>query len=199
MSSPTRLAAFAGALVLGFALSACGGASTPAGTSGPSPVVGEIPAHNDADVRFAQMMIVHHRDAIEMAEMAPARTTDRDVQVLAADIAAAQGPEIDLLVGWLEDWGAEIPDEHAGMAPMEHGDVMPGAMSDAQMAQLEAAKGAQFDTAFLTMMIDHHQGAIEMAQEELAAGADPAALELADAIVTDQSAQIAEMERMLGS
>jgi len=100
---------------------------------------------------------------------------------------------------WLQDWGAEVPVDGSPMQPMEHGDVMRGAMSDAQMAQLEASDGAAFDAAFLTLMIGHHQGAIDMAQDELADGADPAALDLAEVIATAQAAEITQMEQMLGS
>jgi uncharacterized protein (DUF305 family) len=203
MMSRTRLAAAGGALALGLALAGCAGSNnttddTP--TAEPTAQLSPVsPTHNDADVAFAQMMIVHHRDAIEMAEMAPERSADPEVLALAGAIAAAQGPEIDVMTGWLQDWGAEVPVDGSPMQPMEHGDVMPGAMSDAQMAQLEASDGEAFDAAFLTLMIGHHQGAIDMAQDEIIDGADPAALDLAQAIATAQAAEITQMEQMLGS
>jgi len=202
MTSRTRLAAAGGTLALALALAGCAGSSST--TDGPTPEptaqVSEVPAtHNDADVQFAQMMIVHHRDAIAMAEMAPERTTDPEVLALAGAIAAAQGPEIDLMTGWLQDWGAEVPAEGASMAPMDHGEIMPGAMSDAQMSQLDAARDAEFDAAFLTLMIGHHEGALDMAEDQLNNGLDPEALDLAEAIVADQAAQIRQMEQMLGS
>jgi len=134
-----------------------------------------------------------------MAEMAPERTTDPDVLALAGAIAAAQGPEIDLMTSWLQEWGAEVPAEGASMAPMDHGETMPGAMSDAQMSQLDAARDAEFDAVFLTLMIGHHEGALDMAEDQLNTGMDPAARDLAEAIMTDQAAQIRQMEQMLGS
>lgn len=204
MTSRTRLAATGGtlALALALALAGCAGSSSTTNSPSPEPTarVSEVPAtYNDADVQFAQMMIIHHRDAIEMAEMAPERTTDPDVLALAGAIAAAQGPEIDLMTSWLQDWGAEVPAEGASMAPMDHGDDMPGAMSDAQMSQLDAARDAGFDAAFLTLMIGHHEGALDMAEDQLNNGANPEALDLAEAIAADQAAQIRQMEQMIGS
>ena len=156
-------------------------------------------AFNEADVAFAQMMIIHHRDAVDMARMAPERTTDPDVLALADAIAAAQQPEIDLMSGWLEGWVAEVPPEGSSMAPMEHGETMPGAMSEDQMSELEGSRDAAFDTAFLTLMIGHHEGAIEMAEDVLATGANPAALALAQQIIATQSAEIDTMRELLGS
>ena len=157
--------------------------------------------HNDADVTFAQQMIPHHQAAIEMAELAETRAESQEVKDLAADIEAAQGPEIETIAGWLESWGEDVPDD--SMSGMEHGDMssddMPGMMSEDDMADLEAASGAEFDQMFLTMMIEHHEGAIEMAKTEQADGKNPDAIALAEKIEKAQTAEIAKMKSMLKS
>lgn len=170
-------------------------ASEPASTS-------EVSAeHNDADVQFAQQMIVHHRGAVEMAELAADRTETPEVLDLAERIAAAQGPEIETMTAWLEAWDAEVPVDD-DMAGMDHGDMdhgsMPGMMTDEQMGRLAGAEGAAFDEAFLTMMIEHHQGAITMSQDEVDAGENADAVALAEKIIEDQTAEIAEMTGLLG-
>ena len=133
---------------------------------------------NEADVTFAQEMIPHHQQAIEMADLAESRAESQEVKDLAADIEAAQGPEIETLTGWLESWGEDVPDE--GMSGMDHGDMssdeMGGMMTEDEMAELEAAAGAEFDQMFLTMMIEHHEGAIEMAKTEQSEGEFPEAV-----------------------
>jgi uncharacterized protein (DUF305 family) len=153
-------------------------------------------AFNDADVMFTQMMIAHHREAIEMAEMADTRAADPEVKSLAEKIKAAQQPEIDTMTGWLSDWGQPVPLPGMSAPSMGHG-AMPGAMSPADMKTLEAAKGTAFDKQFLTMMITHHQGAITMAQDEIKNGSNPDAKALAQKIVTDQQAEITTMQTIL--
>ncbi|MEV0895357.1 DUF305 domain-containing protein [Actinoplanes sp. NPDC049802] len=193
-----RRALLTGAAVALLALAGCGGAdhgSTGAGhgtaTATASPSAGAV--FNDADVAFAQHMIVHHRQAVEMAGLAPERAASAAVKKLAADIEAAQAPEISTMTGWLGTWGATVPE-----AGHDSGhETMPGMMSDADMTALAAAKGAAFDERFLTMMIAHHEGAITMAGEVAAKGSDPAAKALAATIVTDQQAEIAEMRALL--
>ncbi|MFE3456472.1 DUF305 domain-containing protein [Nocardiopsis aegyptia] len=147
---------------------------------------------NDADVAFAQEMIPHHEQAVEMADLAESRAGD-DVGDLAEEIAAAQGPEIEQMTALLESWG------EAPMEDMEgggHGD-MPGMMSDEEMAELEAAEGGEFDTLFLEMMVLHHEGAITMAETEIEEGLDPEARELAEEIFEVQHAEIERMNTML--
>lgn len=157
--------------------------------------------HNDADVTFAQEMIPHHQQAIEMAELAESRAESQEVKDLAADIEAAQGPEIETLTGWLESWGEDVPDE--GVSGMDHGDMstddMGGMMTEDEMADLEAAPGAEFDQMFLTMMIEHHQGAIEMAKTEQFEGEFPEAVDMAKEIETTQAEEIQTMQDLLES
>lgn len=182
-------------------LAGCGESADPASTdtvaTGPSQT---SETFNDADVAFAQGMIPHHRQAIQMADMATDAAQSAEVRELAADIEAAQAPEIEAMVGWLESWGEDVPEDMTGMEGMDHGGSateMPGMMSAQELAALEAASGVEFDRMFLTMMIAHHEGAVETSQAELADGRSPEALELAATIIAAQQAEIAQMQALL--
>ncbi|WP_113700716.1 DUF305 domain-containing protein [Nonomuraea lactucae] len=190
-----------GALVL---FTACGGGDS--STSGrATPTTGGVAAtptgtrqgasFNDADATFAQMMIPHHQQAVEMAELAETRASDPEVKELAAKIKAAQDPEIKIMQGWLEEWGKPVPTGTEGMGHMDHG--MPGMMSAEDMKKLEGAKEATFDKRFTQMMIAHHEGAIEMARTEQAKGVNPEAKELAKTIETSQQAEVEQMRKIL--
>ncbi len=146
--------------------------------------------HNEADVAFAHGMIPHHRQAIEMSEMALGQAVSQQVKELAARIKAAQEPEISQMTGLLESWGQPVSPEHAG-----HGGS--GMLPQAEMARLRQASGAEFDRLFLEGMIRHHEGAVGMAQEELDKGQNPQAKELARRIIDSQQAEIGEMRRLL--
>ncbi|MFI9201605.1 DUF305 domain-containing protein [Streptomyces sp. NPDC053048] len=169
--------------------------ATPGASATPSVPAGP---HNQADVTFAQGMIPHHRQAVVMAEMAESHASSSDVKALAEKIKKAQAPEIETMTGWLKAWGEQVP---AGMGGMDHGGPsgMPGMMGDHEMGQLKGASGSAFDKMFLTMMITHHEGAIEMANTEKRQGAYGPAKEMADTIVTSQTAEIAQMRKMLGT
>ncbi len=157
-------------------------------------------AHNQADVAFAQGMIPHHQQAIDMSRMAFDRAQSPEVKKLAEQIQAAQGPEIDKLTGWLQSWGAEAP---SGMQGMDHGGhgghggSGGGMMSPEEMDQLGQSSGAEFDRAFLSMMIKHHEGAVEMARTELNAGQYPEAKQMAQQIIDTQQAEIGTMKQLL--
>lgn len=157
---------------------------------------GEEGAHNDADVEFAKGMIPHHAQAIEMAEMALEQAESPDVKALAGEIQAAQQPEIDMLTEWLESWGEEVPSMSGGM---DDGDMGGGGgmMAEEDMASLESASGAEFDQMFLEMMIEHHKGAIEMAEAELEDGEFADAQAMARDIIDAQQSEIEEMEGLL--
>lgn len=142
------------------------------------------------DQAFAADMIVHHRQAVQMAAMAPGRSTNQEVLDLAKRIEGAQQPEIDTMAGRLDAWGSEMPEDMSGH---DMGDSMPGMMSAADLADLEGLNGAQFDQKFLIMMIAHHHGAITMAETQIADGTDPEAIALARTIITAQTAEITEM------
>ncbi|WP_411112405.1 DUF305 domain-containing protein [Streptomyces sp. 029-5] len=184
-------------------LAACGGdngspsssASTPASASA-SASAAAGPAHNAADVSFAMDMIPHHQQAVEMADLAATRASSPEVKKLAAEIKKAQGPEIRTLSGWLTSWGAQVPTQGSA----DHsaaGHSMPGMMAEGDMPTLEKASGPAFDTAFLKLMVKHHEGAVEMARTEKSAGADRSAKDMADAIITSQSAEITRMNNLL--
>lgn len=148
---------------------------------------------NMADSMFAMMMIPHHQQAVEMSDMILAKSdVDQQVLDLAQQIKDAQQPEIDTMQGWLDDWGMSADD--MDMGDMDHGG---GMMSEEDMAQLEAATGADAARMFLEQMIEHHKGAIDMAETELADGKNPDAKELAQAVVDTQSAEITTMEDLL--
>lgn len=159
-------------------------------------------AHNRADTRFAQDMIPHHGQAIDMAKLATTRASSGQVKKLAADIQAAQGPEITRMTGWLKSWGANVPStDMAGMPGMDDGSdsSTPGMMSNADMHRLEKAPGRAFDRMFLQMMIKHHEGALQMAKTEQAQGKNAAAVNLAKSIEASQTAEIAKMRQMLNA
>jgi uncharacterized protein (DUF305 family) len=167
--------------------------------------------HNSADVAFAGDMIQHHAQALAMVDLTVERQLDPEVQALAEAIRAAQGPEIETMSDWLTEWGEPVPatvrdhvnaedDEHGG----GHGDTgddtgmdMPGMMSDEQMDELEAAPDGEFQDLFLEMMIEHHEGAIEMARTEQDDGRYPPAVALAEQIEAAQEAEIATMQGLL--
>lgn len=185
-------------VVLALTLAGCGGSDTStnpkADQSAPTaPVSGE---HNAADVMFAQMMIQHHSQAIDMAKMATGRAANPQVLALANQIQAAQGPEISTMTGWLAGWGEPTSMPGGGGHSMSsHGTT--GMMSDDDMAKLEALSGREFDREFLVMMTEHHRGAVEMARTERADGRYPAAHRLAAEIITSQTAEIARMAALL--
>ena len=151
--------------------------------------------NNAQDASFAANMISHHRQAIEMAELVSGRSSNAKVIALAERIKAAQAPEIETMSGWLKSWGMTVPEDMSGM---DMGGSMPGAMSEADMQKLSGMKGAEFDEMFLTMMISHHEGAIEMANTEVASGKNAQAKELAQKVISDQTAEIAEIRSLLG-
>jgi uncharacterized protein (DUF305 family) len=153
-------------------------------------------AHNASDVGFAGQMISHHRQAVEMAALASTRGSGSDVKALAEKIKGAQDPEITIMSGWLTAWGEKVPVEMEGMDHMSS--PMPGMMASKDVAKLENASGAEFDTMFLEMMVTHHQGAVLMARTEKSKGTYRPAKELADSVITAQSAEIQQMNEMLG-
>lgn len=164
----------------------------------------ESAAFNQADVDFATDMIQHHAQALSMVDLTDGRTLTAKTKELTEAIREAQGPEIETMVDWLNDWDQPVPEtmrDHANAhdPDMEMDTDMPGMQSAEQMAELEAAQGEAFERMWLEMMIEHHQGAIEMAKTEQSDGEDKAAIELAGGIVTAQTTEIAAMEELLAS
>lgn len=171
------------------ATSSAGGAATSTSTSGTA--AGTV---RDADHAFAAGMIPHHEQAIEMAAVAQARATTPEVRRLAADIRAAQAPEIERMRGWLDAWG---PAQSSGGHGGHGGGAGDGMLSESQMKQLEAATGSEVDRLFLEGMIEHHRGAVAMAEVQREQGGNPEARALAEAIITSQTAEIEKMRRLL--
>lgn len=168
-------------------------------------------AHNQADMMFAHMMIPHHQQAIEMSDIILAKQgIDPRVVDLATQIKAAQGPEIKTLQGWMNQWGMPM----GGMPGMDHGGMMPsgsmtpgmggmpgmeGMLSAEQLDALRTAQGAEAGTLFLTGMIEHHQGALTMAQDEINNGQFPDAIAMARSILESQQKEIDTMKQILAS
>jgi len=170
------------------------------GGSTTSLVIPEGAAFNETDVAFAQGMIPHHGQAVQMADMALAISSNPDVRALAEQIKAAQAPEIEQMTTWLTDWDQSVPDPDAPMDEnMDHsgGMTMSGMMSAADMARLGNAAGSAFDRMFLEMMVLHHEGAIEMAEQELAEGRYQPTKDLAQAVITGQQAEIEAMNTLV--
>ena len=181
---------------------AASAAPSSAAPSSAAPSVAKTPAsgpQNDADVMFAQMMIPHHQQAVEMSDLILAKAdADPRVLTLARQSKDAQAPEITQMTGWLEGWGFKVMPmdndmDHSGMS----GDGMDGMMSEKDMSELEAASGADASRMFLEGMVKHHEGAVEMAQTEISKGENPDAIKLAEAIVTSQQQEITVMKDLL--
>ncbi|MFW0153574.1 DUF305 domain-containing protein [Mycobacterium sp. smrl_JER01] len=191
--------------------------STAASAPAPPSAASSDAAHNDADVAFAEGMIPHHQQAIEMSDMLLGKQgIDPDVVSLANEIKKAQGPEIEQMQRWLQDWGVssstsapstpatpghdmpghQMPSGDMGDMPGMSGGGM-GMMSEADLAALQNAQGAEATRLFLMQMIEHHEGAIMMAQREVDNGQFPAAVEMARNIVSSQQAEIDTMQGML--
>lgn len=165
-----------------------------------------------ADVHFMTAMIGHHAQAITVSRWAPTRGANPAVQRLAARIINAQQDEIVTMQQWLADRQKPFPEVradgstsmiHRGEHGMSmHGMQMPGMLTQAQMQQLEQARGAEFDRLFLTFMIQHHRGAVTMVEElfsSYGAGQDEIVFKFASDVNVDQATEIARMEQMLAA
>ncbi|MBF8193210.1 DUF305 domain-containing protein [Nonomuraea sp. K274] len=148
------------------------------------------PTANAADVKYVQDMVVHHRQALDMALLAPNRADSATLKGLAERISAAQGPEIQYMTTWLRDLEQQVPDHHA-----TH-DGMPGMATPEQLEALKAAKSKDFDRMFLQLMIAHHLGAIKMSEQVLINGTHMRIEELAADVSVTQSAEIRRMQEM---
>lgn len=169
------------------------------------PGLGQFP-YTDADVEFMSGMIPHHAQAVIMAGWAPTRGARKDVAVLCERIVVGQRDEIATMQQWLRDRGRPVPDASSTRhkmrmnGGMEHEMLMPGMMSDEQMAALEKARGPEFDRLFLEGMIRHHQGAIDMVTELFkahGAAQDEVIYRFASDVQADQEIEIARMQKML--
>ncbi|MBR9988137.1 MAG: DUF305 domain-containing protein [Gemmatimonadetes bacterium] len=153
------------------------------------------PGYTAADVRFMQDMIGHHEQALLMTAMAPGRDAREMVLRLVQKIDISQRDEIALMKAWLTERNQPLPDEHH-----MHGMLMPGMLTDSQLAQLRAARGPEFERLFLTLMIQHHEGALHMVDmlfETPGAAQDSDIFRFVTDVVTDQSDEIDIMMHML--
>jgi uncharacterized protein (DUF305 family) len=190
------LAAVAAALTL--TLAGCASSESSADPSG----------FNDADVDFATDMIQHHAQALVMVDMTMGRDLDPEMVELTEEIRAAQAPEIEQMADWLEDWDQPVPEtsrDHANAHADDHGGDdgaqmdadMPGMMSAEEMDALEDASGEEFRTMWLEMMIEHHQGAVEMAETVVEEGQNGEVRALAEDIIRTQSDEISTMQDLM--
>lgn len=197
-----RTLALAGAVTAAaLLLAACGGTdddpmtgmdhggSSASASAAPSAPDASAGSFNDADVMFAQMMIPHHQQALEMAKLADGRAEDAGIKGIVAAVEKAQDPEIRKMKEWLKGWNKP---ESAGM-----GHSMAGMMSEQDMKDLAAVKGKDFDRKFAELMIAHHEGAVEMAKQEQKDGVNAEAKALAGEVVRTQDAEIAELRKIL--
>ncbi|MEW1637059.1 DUF305 domain-containing protein [Streptomyces sp. NPDC093801] len=202
-----RTTALAATATAALVLAACGGTSGDASGHGggheagasasaaPSGTAQGRGANNAADTAFAQGMIPHHRQALEMAGLAATRAESAEVKALADEIEKAQDPEIRTLSGWLASWGEQVPAAEGGG---HAGHSMSGMMTGEEMDRLSKASGKAFDTAFLQLMVKHHEGAVAMARTEQTDGRYQPAKDMAAAIIGSQSAEITRMNGLLG-
>jgi uncharacterized protein (DUF305 family) len=183
------LAAVAIAAVVG----ACGG---PATHSAHDEHSSTSVIHNADDVTFAQNMIPHHQQAVDMSAMVPRNSTNHDLIVLAKHISLDQQSEIEIMQGLLGQWGEPVAHDHGS-----HGGTMTmqGMVDEATMIRLRSLTGAEFDGLWVRSMISHHQGAVSMAQTEIARGQNPDAVKLARIIVNAQQWEIARMNDILST
>lgn len=194
-STPSRIVAVAAVLATAVVVSSCSKTEdhTEHATS-TAPTSQAVAVHNADDVMFAQMMIPHHQQAIDLSAMASVHTTNQAVRMLAGKISGEQQSEIDTMKALLVQWDVDpATADHSG-----HGAAMQGMVDDATMTKLKSLNGPQFDTLWLQAMIGHHQGAIEMAKAEIANGQSADLTAMAKSVVTAQQAEIDQMKQMLG-
>lgn len=170
--------------VLGLVLTACGSKE-------------EAKKHNEADVEFVQGMIPHHEQAIHMSELAAKHANSPDVKTIASTITTKQEEELKTMETLLHEWGVKKEeagghDAHGGAKAMH-----PGMLPEAELKELEETRGVEFDKLFLKSMVEHHKGAITMAEEAEHKGENKEVKKLAAEIKRGQEHEIEEMEKEL--
>jgi uncharacterized protein (DUF305 family) len=218
---PTRIRPIVAALLAVGAGAACGSAGAQSAQPSPQPTPPAAEQSNAAsiararadsvrhpwtaaDAQFMTHMIGHHAQAIVMANWAPTHDASPAIRILAARIINAQQDEIATMQRWLRDRRQPVPDAVPGMKMVmdgvEHVMLMPGMLTEAQMAELDRARGKEFDRLFLTYMIQHHRGATSMVSElfgSYGAGQDETIFKFASDVNVDQTTEIERMQRML--
>ncbi|MFC3447852.1 DUF305 domain-containing protein [Amycolatopsis speibonae] len=202
-------------VVAAFAVSGCTGDAEPAAPAQSAPVIvpgkpGEQastgspgPVNRDqageADVDYMTMMIPHHQQAKVMTDLVPGKTANEQIRAIAGRISVAQDGEVTMMKTWLADRGKPVPGEgHAGHGAGHDHALMPGMATEAQLADLRAASGVAFEKMFLDLMIAHHTGALTMAETQLGKGVEIKAQEMAQEVITGQTAEIERMKTMRG-
>ena len=168
--------------------------------------------YTTADIQFMSGMIHHHAQAVKMAGWAASHGASKSLQIYCGRVAMGQTAEIGLMKDWLRDRNQPVPNVDMGgmsmsmpgmnMPGMQHTMMMPGMLTDAQMAQLDSARGVSFDRLFLTDMIQHHRGAITMVEQLFAtpgAAQDEIVFKFANDVQADQTTEIDRMEQMLAA
>ena len=195
------------AFLLSTACASAGG--SPPASNGPTGGMAGGHPYTTADVVFMQNMILHHEQALEMSWLAPDRTDREEILLLARRIERSQGDEIAVMERWLDARGYERPeadhlmhhhDHHGHHAHQEHGGLMAGMLTSAQLDELAAAEGREFDRIFLELMIYHHEGALDMVDALFAApgsAQDPELFEFASHVNSDQRIEITRMYQLL--
>ena len=199
------------ALVAALLLSGCGEQQAAQEPQAPVQTAAGGVTFNQTDVEFATQMIPHHAQAVAMVVMANGRSLDDEVAGLMDEIREAQVPEIEQMSDLLGSWGEPVPatmldHSNAGHEGQSHSETMremgaeemPGMMGADDMATLESASDAEFQRLWVEMMVEHHQGAIAMAEKEIADGENAETVALAEDIVASQSAEIERMEQLVG-
>lgn len=190
----TRRAVAGCAVAVALAVSGCG--SSDSSSTSVDSAAEASSDFNDDDVMFAQMMIPHHEQAIEMSDIAldPAVGASEIVRDLATRIKGAQDPEIAQMTALLSQWGQPLAMDES----MDHSSMMSGMLSLEELASLSQTRGTDFDRAWVDAMIAHHEGAIDMAEDVLDSGVNGDIRALAEAIMSGQQAEIDEMKELLG-
>jgi uncharacterized protein (DUF305 family) len=143
---------------------------------------------NDADVSFAQMMIADHKMVVDMAAIAETKASSSQLKTLATQMKSGQNESITQLTAMLKTWGKPTTGDMAGMN-------MPGAMTEADMAELKAMKGMEFDMMFAKMMVEHHNGSIQMCRDELTNGLSAEAKAMANEMIKTETAQVTALQK----
>jgi uncharacterized protein (DUF305 family) len=199
------------------ALAGCSGAHQPGVQTSPQPAAESRAArvradslrhpYTEADIDFMTHMIGHHAQALVMAGWATSHDASSSIRTLAGRIINGQQDEIATMQRWLRDRGKPVPDAGSSgmtmkMDGMDHVMLMPGMLTEAQMKQLDQARGPEFDRLFLSYMIQHHRGAVTMVKQLFGtngAAQDETVFKFANDVNVDQSTEIARMERMLAA
>lgn len=207
MRARRPLALAATGLAIALTLAACGASAGPSvtTTSAAAGSATQAGTGTDAEISFAQLMVPHHHQAVEMADLALGKSTNPEVKKLAEQIKAAQDQEMAQMKGWLSAWGApeQMDGATASDGSMDHSGMDMGGMKSSGMmtaddlAKLKTASGADFDRMWLQMMIAHHQGAISMANQVIGEISNPQVTQLAKAVVAGQTQEISTMQQLL--